>query len=168
MRRDFGTLEREWVSFAWRRVWIFKSRQCPTLPTLILPPGTQAFLMFCFTPSGVVHGIKSIQWKWWRMVPMLCPGHLCLVLLVHCVWRSQLLCCEETHKQPGGEPYHEELRHLLQASTCQPAEWAILRLVSSSHRHVSSWGLTWDPKPESLMKATAQLCEMLNIHDPTV
>lgn len=52
----------------------------------------------------------------------LSPGHLRLVLLVHSVWRSQLLCCEEKHKQPGGGPYHEELRHLLGASTYQPAE----------------------------------------------
>lgn len=52
----------------------------------------------------------------------LSPGHLRLVLLVHFVWRSQLLCCEETHNQPGGGPYHEEIRHLLPASTYQPAE----------------------------------------------
>lgn len=102
-----------------------------------LPPKIQAF----FSALFILHqawfiGSKEYSGSDGVWILRLCPGHFHLVLLAYFGEVRYDVVRRHTNSLIG-DPHHKELRHLSPASTYQPAEWAILRLASSSHRRVS-------------------------------
>lgn len=144
-------------------------------PQWSLPPGIQAFFITFLIPTqGWLMGPKEYSGHDGGWLLRLCAGHFRLVLLAYSVWRSQLLCYEETHKQPDGRSSWWGT----QASSLSinlPACWVshletsffIPQMCLQLWPHLRPWARITQ-ESYSQVSDPAQLWKILNIHDPTV